>query len=107
MSETTIQNATTTDLKAPKRNAPKKPVKARAAAPKTKPTKVAKPKREKLPKEDLMVFAFRMTKAESGALHTAAGPANASRVMRALAGAFVTEDRAAFEAIVADARKLR
>ena len=107
MSETTTQNASPTAAKTPKGKAPKKASAAKAAAPKTKPTKVAKPKREKPPKEDLMTFAFRMTKAESVALHTAAGPANASRTMRGLAAAFVIEDRAAFESIVEDARKLR
>jgi len=54
-----------------------------------------------------MVFAFRLSKAESAALHMAAGPANASRTMRALAAAFVAEDRTAFESIVDEARKLR
>ncbi len=54
-----------------------------------------------------MTFAFRMTKTESVALHKAAGPANASRTMRALAAAFVAEDRPVFESIVEDARKLR
>ena len=105
MSET-MQNATT-ETKNTKGKAQKRPAKTKAAAPKAKPAKVAKPKREKAPKEDLMTFAFRMTKAESVALHKAAGPANASRTMRALAGAFVAEDRAAFESIVEDARKLR
>jgi hypothetical protein len=106
MSETT-QNATTTATKPTKRKAAKKPAKAKAATPKTKTPKAAKPKKEKAPKEDLMTFAFRMTKAESVALHKAAGPANASRTMRALASAFVAEDRAAFETVVEDAKKLR
>ena len=70
-------------------------------------TNAPTPKKERAPKEDLMTFAFRMTKAESVALHKAAGPANASRTMRGLAAAFVIEDRAAFESVVEDARKLR
>ena len=106
MTEAAIDNVPT-ETKTTKGKAPKKTPKAKAAAPKTKPAKLAKPKREKLPKEDLMVFAFRLTKTESAALHKAAGPANASHVMRALAGAFVAEDRAVFESIVEDARKLR
>ncbi len=106
MSET-IQNATTTETKNKKGKAQKKAATTKAAAPKTKAAKAEKPKREKPPKEDLMTFAFRMTKAESVALHKAAGPANASRSMRALAAAFVAEDRAAFEAVVEDAKKLR
>ena len=104
MSETT-QNATTAVTKPTKGKAAKKT--AKSAAPKSKTPKAAKPKKEKAPKEDLMTFAFRMTKAESVALHRAAGPANASRTMRALAAAFVIEDRAAFESIIEDARKLR
>ena len=106
MSET-MPNATAVEKKIVKGKAPRKSVKGKVAAPTAKPAKVAKPQREKAPKEDLMTFAFRMTKAESVALHTAAGPANASRTMRALAAAFVAEDRAAFEAVVEDARKLR
>ncbi len=85
------------------------------ASKKTRAAKESKAKAEKgtnvarAPKdpEATKVFAFRLTPAESEALHVAAGPANASRVMRALAGAFVKEDRAVFESIVADARKLR
>lgn len=106
MSETTTENATATNT-APSKAKMKKAAMTKAAAPKTKVAKAAKPKKERAPKEDLMTFAFRMTRAESAVLHKAAGPANASRVMRALAGAFVAEDRAAFEAVVEDARKLR
>ena len=106
MSET-MQTAATTETKNKKGKAQKKAAKAKAAAPKAKAAKAAKPKKERAPKEDLMTFAFRMTKAESVALHRAAGPANASRTMRALAAAFVAEDRAAFESVVEDARKLR
>lgn len=80
--------------KSPKKSA------AKAAA------KTAKPKREK-PTEPLMTFAFRLPKSESAALHKAAGPAGASRTMRALAAAFVTGDRAQFESIVDEARKLQ
>jgi hypothetical protein len=105
MTENATQNATAAESKTTKGKVPKKTTKA--AVPKSKPPKVTKLKREKAPKEDLMVFAFRMPKAESVALHKAAGPANASRTMRALAAAFVAEDRAAFESIVEEARKLR
>ena len=111
MSESTFQNDNTTAPATSKRKKPK--AATRAAAQKVKkattpkPANAAKPKRERFPKEDLMVFAFRLTKAESAALHKAAGPANASRAMRALAGAFVAEDRAVFESIIEDARKLR
>jgi hypothetical protein len=103
----TETSQTATETKPTKTKAPKKTAKPKALAAKATAAKAARPKREKPPKEDLMTFAFRMTKAESVALHNAAGPANASRTMRALAAAFVTEDRAAFDSIVEDARKLR
>ena len=70
--------------------------------------KEPKPKRERKPKEEgLMVFAFRLSKPESEALHKAAGPANASRTMRALAAAFAAEDPDAFKAVLVEAKKLR
>jgi hypothetical protein len=67
----------------------------------------AKVKREKAPKEDLCVFALRMTEPERVALHKAAGPAQASRVMRSLAVAFTNEDDAAFKTLLAEAKQLR
>jgi hypothetical protein len=74
----------------------------------SKAAKVAKPKKERKPKEEnLMVFAFRLSKPESEALHAAAGPANASRTMRSLAAALAAEDADAFKVLVAEARKLR
>lgn len=39
----------------------------------------------KTPKEDLVVFAFRLTQEERALIHKAAGPARASRFVRALA----------------------
>ena len=39
------------------------------------------------PKEDLVVFAFRLTPEERNAIHKAAGPGKASRFVRALATA--------------------
>lgn len=83
--------------------------KAESKTAKTKAVKQTepKPKKEKAPKEELVVFALRMTEPERVALHKAAGPANASHVMRSLAAAFVAEDGAVFESIVEDARKLR
>ena len=50
--------------------------------PESKPTK-AKPK-EKAPKEELVVFAFRLKAAERDLIHQAAGAAKASRFVRAL-----------------------
>jgi hypothetical protein len=45
------------------------------------------------PKEDLVVFAFRLTAKERDMLHKAAGPAKASRFVRTLAVAAATGDR--------------
>ena len=57
-------------------------------APDATPAETATPskpaKKAKAPKEDLVVFAFRLTPAERDAIHKAAGPAKASRFVRAL-----------------------
>jgi hypothetical protein len=45
------------------------------------------------PKEDLVVFAFRLTPQERDMLHKAAGPAKASRFVRTLAVAAAMGDR--------------
>jgi hypothetical protein len=45
------------------------------------------------PKEDLVVFAFRLTPKERDMLHKAAGPAKASRYVRTLAVAAALGDR--------------
>ena len=46
----------------------------------------------KTPKEDLVVFAFRLTQEERALIHKAAGPAKASRFVRALSVAASTGD---------------
>ena len=51
---------------------------------KAKKTETSEPK---APKEDLVVFAFRLTQEERALIHKAAGPAKASRFVRALATA--------------------
>ncbi len=121
MSEAT---ETTTNVKNnnTKGKTPKKPAKAKATTgakssrgtPATQGARAAvadakamEAKRRKEERASFVTFAFRLPKSESAALHKAAGPANASRVMRALAGAFVTGDRAVFEQIVEDAKKLQ
>ncbi len=76
-------------------------------AAKAKAADETKSKKEKPPKEDLVVFALRMTEAERTKLHETAGPANASRLARAVLVAAANEDEAAFKAALADARKLR
>ncbi len=75
--------------------------------PKTTETKARKEKTERVPKGDLMTFALRLPKATSAALHEAAGPRRASRVMEGLANAFIAGDEAAFKAIVNEAREAR
>ena len=60
-----------------KKKAPTKKAKASAPA-KTKPTK------PQAPKEELVVFAFRLKAEERDAIHAAAGPSKASRYVRAL-----------------------
>jgi len=50
----------------------------------TKPPKAKERPKEKAPKEELVVFAFRLKAAERDLIHQAAGAAKASRYVRAL-----------------------
>ena len=59
----------------------------------------AEPK-EKAPREELCVFAFRLTTEERNAIHKAAGPAKASKFVRSLAVAAARNDEAAVKAIM-------
>jgi hypothetical protein len=68
---------------------------AAAAAAKT----VDKPE-TKAPREELCVFAFRLTPAERDAIHKAAGPAKASKFVRTLAVAAARNDEATVKAIL-------
>ena len=52
------------------------------------------------PKEDLVVFAFRLTPEERDLLHKAAGPAKASRYVRTLAVAAASGDKARVEQLL-------
>ena len=54
----------------------------------------------KAPREELCVFAFRLTEAERDAIHKAAGPAKASKFARNLLVAAATKDEAAVRAIM-------
>ncbi|MBZ5639171.1 MAG: hypothetical protein LAO51_10530 [Acidobacteriia bacterium] len=76
---------------------------------KTTEKKAKPPKAERAPKdpEATKVFAFRLTPAESGAIHKTAGPRNATRFIRQVAAAFANEDEDAFKSAIAEARKLR
>ena len=61
----------------------------------------------KASKEQLCVFAFRLTPAERNSIHKTAGPGKASRFVRAVAVAFGNKDEAAFRAAVKQAREAR
>ena len=71
-----------------------------------KTTRARKPAAEKptaeakAPREDLCVFAFRLTEAERDAIHKAAGPAKASKFARNLLVAAANKDEAAVRAIM-------
>lgn len=67
---------------------------------KTKAPKVPKPPKEKTPREELCVFAFRLTPAERDAIHKAAGPAKAAKFARTLLVAAARSDEAAVRAIL-------
>jgi len=67
-----------------------------------KPAAEAAPQepKEKVTKENLCVFAFRLTPEERDAIHKAAGPAKASKFVRALAVAAARRDEAAVRTIM-------
>jgi hypothetical protein len=84
-----------------------KPKTSKKAAAKTrKPAKVtaaaAVPEvpKQRAPREDLCVFAFRLTAEERGAIHKAAGPANASKFARTLLVAAARSDEPAVREIM-------
>ena len=69
----------------PRAKRPKKTEAHTEAEPKMKPAKAkGKPKEKAPPKEDLVVFAFRLKATERDLIHKAAGAAKASRFVRAL-----------------------
>ena len=55
---------------------------------------------KKTPREELCVFAFRLTEEERDAIHKAAGPAKASKFVRTLAVAAARNDESAVKAIM-------
>jgi len=86
------------------------PAEVDAMAKKSKTEKKSKaPKAERAPKdpEATKVFAFRLTPAESAAIHKTAGPRNASQFARAVLLAAANEDEGAFKSALTDAKKLR
>ena len=80
----------------------KKKATAKVRKPAAKATAAAIPAepKEKAPREELCVFAFRLTPAERDAIHKAAGPAKASKFVRSLAVAAARNDEAAIKAIL-------
>jgi hypothetical protein len=74
--------------------------KAKKAAAKVKTEPKPKPSRE-----ELVVFAFRLTEAERALIHKAAGPAKASRYVRALAIAASKGDNTAVKEILEAVRQ--
>ena len=61
-------------------------------------------KTEKKPKEELCVFAFRLTAEERVAIHEAAGPGKASKFARTLLVAAARRDEAAVKTIMKNAQ---
>jgi len=62
------------------------------------------PKKEKAVKENLVVFAMRMRVEERDLIHRAAGPAKATKFVRAAALAAANQDSKAFEELTAQAK---
>ena len=73
----------------------------------TKATPTRKSARGRTEKEELVVFAFRLTPAERDAIHETAGPRNATRLVRQVAVAFAHEDEKAFREALKEAREAR
>lgn len=81
-------------------------VKRKKAKAATKPAKKATAA-TKATKEDLCVFALRLTEHERAKFHEATGPAGASRFARKLMVVFANEDETGFRALLKEARELR
>ena len=84
----------------------KKKTNRKASAKKVTPTP-AKAETPAKPKEDLVVFAIRLTQAERDKIHATAGPRNATHFIRTVAAAFANEDPKAFQTVLDEARLLR
>jgi hypothetical protein len=83
----------------------RKTTKKKATAKTRKPAAKAAAKAQKKPekktaREDLCVFAFRLTAEERAAIHKAAGPAMASKFARGLLAAAARNDEAGVKAIM-------
>ena len=107
--------ATKTKETAPKKQAPKgtgaKPTTGAGASPVgTKPPEPTAPANPTTPKQpddsqDLVVFAFRLTRAERDTIHAAAGSAKASKFVRSLTLAAARGDSKAVKETMEAARK--
>ena len=88
-----------------------KPAESKAARKSTEkaPAKAKRAADEIMPKaraaEELVVFAFRLTEAERDAIHAAAGPARASRFVRAVAIAAARRDVAQLQSILLETQR--
>ena len=69
-----------------------------------KVAKEPKPKKQKTPKKDLVVFAFRLPAVDRDAIHRAAGAGGATRFVHAAALAAANGDTGAFEGLTAQAK---
>ena len=69
--------------------------------------KTAAQSKKKAPVEDLVVFAFRLTPEERNVIHQSAGPARASKFVRAVALAAAREDTKAYQEALKEAREAR
>ena len=97
------------DTMATKKTTAKKTSPKRVAKPATKkaPAKTKAPTKQRPPKEDLCVFALRMTEAERTKLPETAGPRGAARLARAVLVAAANENESGFRAALKEAAKLR
>lgn len=71
---------------------------------KTEGKAAKEPKKEKGPKPELVVFAFRLPAADRDLIHKAAGPAKATKFVLAAALAAAQNDSKAFEALTAQSK---
>ena len=101
--EPTNSKSTKIEAAAPTAAAGKTTKTAKRSKPALK-AKAAKPKKEKAPREPQVVFAFRLSEADRDLIHKAAGPAKATRFVRAAALATANGNDKAFEALVAQAK---
>ena len=101
------KNETAIETKTTKGHAAKKPAKTKSVTPDATTADAATTKTENAPKEDLVVFAIRLTEPERKAIHDAAGPRNATQFVRAVALAAARDDLAAFKYAINEAKKLR